>query len=385
MVRSRGAEIRQSGLHVSESEISAEELRSSVRGFLSKEFSLERRRCLTDGSQEVRGSLQSAAAELGWFGLSIPERYGGTGLDLAHSAVLYEELGASLAPLPLAGSALTAQLILGCAEDTAKERFLPAIATGERMGTLDCSAFSHFRLGYYRGEWVLSGHTATLLDGDGATLLLLRAIDEGKEERWILLDAQQRGFRVRGVSSIDQTRSFGTFTAEDLILGAAEVLDVPPNVGAAVTEHAYLAIASDAVGGAGAILEITLEYLRTRRQFDRPIGSFQALKHRCADHRIRMDQARALLKRAIAQSGRTDGGSHLDLSPLAKAICCDEYARVAADCLQLHGGIGFTWEHPCHLYLRRAKLNQHLFGRSADCLDRAAMAFAASSATSFDV
>lgn len=352
---------------MSESQISVDELRSSVRDVLHKQFGDEQRRSMADGLRQVRTSLHVAAAGLGWFGLSIPERYGGLGLELAHCAALYEELGAALAPLPVMTGALVAQIVLRSAAEDQKERFLPALAAGELVGTLDGGMVPNFRIETRRGERLLFGQTKTLIEGKGATLVLLRAAAAGEEERWVLLDASSRRLNLQDVGSIDRTRSFGGFAADGVLLRDEELLAVSADEVDALISHACVALACDAIGGAAAIFELTLEYLKTRRQFDRPIGSFQALKHRCANHRIRIDISRALLNRAI---GQAPSGAGLSLIFVAKAICCDAYAQVAADCMQLHGGIGFTWEHPCHLYLRRAKLNQHLFGSAAECLDR---------------
>jgi alkylation response protein AidB-like acyl-CoA dehydrogenase len=337
-------------------------------------FTQEQRRLLADGSPPVRESLVSTAVELGWFGLSIPEHYGGLGLDLAHCVGLYEEIGAALAPLPIMTCALVAQVILRCASAGQKERYLAALAAGEHVGTLDGGAIPNFRIVNRRGERRLFGQTKTLLDGEGATLFLLRATCEDEQERWVLLDARERRLSGKSAASIDKTRSFGIFAADGLILGDDEVFSMPLTEEDALTSHACIALASDSIGGASAVFEETLEYLKTRRQFDRPVGSFQALKHRCADHRIQIDLSRALLTRAIRHAQEPPVLALAPMVSLAKAICCDAYGRVAADCMQLHGGVGFTWEHPCHLYLRRAKLNQHLFGSSIDCLDRGARA-----------
>ena len=136
-------------------------------------------------------------------------------------------------------------------------------------------------------------------------------------------------------------------------------------------DHAALALAADSIGGAAAIFDITLEYLKTRRQFDRPIGSFQALKHRCATLRIRQRAAEASLLRAReASTGGIERPS--TAASIAKFEACDAYLAIAAQAIQLHGGIGFTWEHSCHLFLKRAKLNQVMFGSSGWHQDRVA-------------
>jgi alkylation response protein AidB-like acyl-CoA dehydrogenase len=132
-----------------------------------------------------------------------------------------------------------------------------------------------------------------------------------------------------------------------------------------------LAIACDSIGGAKAVLDPTVAYLKTREQFGKPIGSFQALKHRCAEHKVAIEAADALVRDAV-ERWSNDAADAALFAALAKALACDVYAGVATDAVQLHGGIGFTWEHVCHRYLKRAKLNQTLFGGSAAHRDRAA-------------
>jgi alkylation response protein AidB-like acyl-CoA dehydrogenase len=173
----------------------------------------------------------------------------------------------------------------------------------------------------------------------------------------------------------DETRSFGTLVFEATRIAADRILagttiGLPLEI--ALANHAAIGIAADAAGGSEAVLDLTLEYLRTRQQFGRPIGSFQALKHRCANHKLAMVASSALLDEAVSVAA-SGGDARIEASA-AKAYASDVYAAVASDAVQLHGGIGFTWEYVCHLYLKRAKLDQAMFGSSGFHFDRVAAA-----------
>jgi alkylation response protein AidB-like acyl-CoA dehydrogenase len=162
----------------------------------------------------------------------------------------------------------------------------------------------------------------------------------------------------------------GVRVAADRVLGGGDELRDT------LTAEAALLIACDAKGGANAVLERTLDYLKTRMQFGKPIGSFQALKHRCADHKVALEASGAVTTEAVRLWAAGDP-SAVVMASSAKAYACGTYATVAEDAVQLHGGIGFTWEHDCHLFLKRAKLNQALYGSTSAHLDRAASLLAA--------
>jgi alkylation response protein AidB-like acyl-CoA dehydrogenase len=186
----------------------------------------------------------------------------------------------------------------------------------------------------------------------------------------LALMRRSSGLTTEALPVADRTRSVVRLRCEavevpedHVLLGAGAV-----ELGKILADEARILIANDAIGGADAILEKTVEYLKTRIQFGKPIGSFQALKHRCADHKIRIEAARLLVGRATAARTEERGL----WASLAKFAACDAYAALAADSVQLHGGIGFTWEHDAHLYLKRALLDQFLFGTSAEEQDRAA-------------
>jgi alkylation response protein AidB-like acyl-CoA dehydrogenase len=212
----------------------------------------------------------------------------------------------------------------------------------------------------------LTGGAANLLDGASSAVFI---VEGGESDARRLALAAAEDAEVEATELVDRTRGLATARFAG---AAASVLNADAEaVARDIITHASLAIACDSIGGAKAVLDLTVAYLKTREQFGKPIGSFQALKHRCAEHKVAIEAADALVRDAVERWARDAPDAALSAA-LAKALACDVYATVATDAVQLHGGIGFTWEHVCHLYLKRAKLNQTLFGGSAGHRDLAA-------------
>lgn len=349
-------------------------LRDGLRAVLSQQASHEKVAAFTNAEGVRDQPLWSRATELGWLALSAPEEHGGLDLGPSELAVLYEELGRAVAPLPVLGTMLVIEALARGGDAAQQAAWTPRLAAGELAGavsmvtpgglaptlTLSTSA---------DGGAVLDGVAENLLDGAAADVLLLLARD-GETSRWVLVEPAVDGVTVEKVATVDRTRHLGEVRFERLALPAGRVLGRDADqITEALLRHAALALASDARGGGNAVFGITLEYLKTREQFGKPIGSFQALKHRCADHKIALVASGALVAEAIAKAvGDDPAAGRYALA--AKALATEVYARVAQDAVQLHGGIGYTWEHPCHLYLKRAKLNEQLFGGPAAYLDR---------------
>lgn len=296
--------------------------------------------------------LWSKAAELGWFALLTPERHGGLEMGRAAAAVLYEELGRVAAPLPMLGAMLGADLISRFGDSALQGMWLPRLAAGE-VATLVASDVM--------GQSGAAEQAFDLLDGAEASLLIAR----GRDSRWFAAPLDRASVECEEL--VDRTRGL----ARARLAGEVSLLvGDGAAIGSAVRQHVSVALACDSIGGARAILEVTVAYLKTREQFGRPIGSFQALKHRCAEHKVAIEAADALVTEAVARWDAGDADAEL-YALLAKANACDAYASVATDAVQLHGGIGFTWEHMCHVYLKRAKLNQILFGAASAHYDAA--------------
>ncbi|NWG52176.1 MAG: acyl-CoA/acyl-ACP dehydrogenase [Hydrogenophilaceae bacterium] len=327
------------------------------------------RRHVDEGASRC-APLWTKAAELGWFALLTPESHGGLGLPRAAAAALYEELGRAAAPLPIAAALAATEIVSAFGSQAQQAQWLSRLAGG------DAAAFSasgpalddaSLRL----ANAALFGETGDLLDGVEAALLLA-PVRDGENLRWALIDAAD--LSMQRIALVDRTRSL----ARARLDGApASVFSADAHaIARKLRIHMSIALACDSIGGAREVLAFTIAYLKTREQFGKPIGSFQALKHRCAEHLVAIEAASALLGEAVSRWERDDIEAEL-YALLIKAQACDVYAAVAEDAVQLHGGIGFTWEHMCHVYLKRAKLNQVLFGASAAYHDAAARLLAA--------
>ena len=347
------------------------ELRDALRGLLSAESdSRAVRRALT-GDAAFRPRLWSKMAELGWFGIGIDPHFGGLGLGFDALAVLYEELGRHLTPLAVGPTLLAAQALETGDNQTLRTKWLPLIAAGEASATIALPHVNGVLRASAADELHVHGNLEHVLEADSAQLLLLPMIDSNGARALVALERTCHALTVLPRPSIDLTRSLSTITLLNAHVSAAQILHLQPSAWNALLDHASVAIACDAVAGAAHIFEQTIEYMKTRVQFGRPIGSFQALKARAANWKILLEAATALTGRAVEMMAAADPERSRWASD-AKFYACDSYAAIAGDAIQLHGGIGFTWEHDCHLFLKRAKLNQVLYGTSVQHKERVA-------------
>jgi alkylation response protein AidB-like acyl-CoA dehydrogenase len=308
-------------------------LRDSVRDFC---------RHHADGAAgPARPAWKRLTGELGLTGLAIDERYGGMGAGIAEVAVAVEELGRVLLPVPYLSTAL-AGAVLSEGDRQAAAGLLPDLASG----TL--TAGFVFTGDIVVADGRLSGIAGNILDGGEAGVFLVRA--EGQ-----LYAVRAADATVTAAGTLDQTRSQATVAFRDspaLATGAD---------GDRAEELMRVLLAAESVAAAEHCLDVTVAHLKSRQQFGRPIGAFQALKHRCADLAVEVSSARATARAAVAAAAFAQGDLGV-LAPLAKRYCVDVFWHVAAEMIQLHGGIGFTWEHEAHRYLKRAKTSQLLLG-----------------------
>jgi alkylation response protein AidB-like acyl-CoA dehydrogenase len=354
-------------------------LRNSIRRVLTEHASRERVQRFVKSTELYDKALWDEAAKLGWLALSVPEDNGGLGLGMNGASLLYEELGRSLAPVPVLGTLLVAEAVAAAGTAAQKAAWLPELASGAAPASLEVidpkRKTPSVRLRRRRdGALVLSGDARDLLDGAAALVLLVTAQGEDGARYLVLVRPREDAVTVEAEALVDRTRHLAHAHLDDLVLPADRQLgEVPLRAGLSddLLGHAGLALACDGLGLADAVLALTVEYLKTRVQFGKPIGSFQALKHRCANHKVALEAVRAMTHEAVRHSalGRSDAAAR---SSLAKAHACEMATVIATDAVQLHGGIGFTWEHSCHLFLKRAKLNEALFGTRAAHEDRAA-------------
>ncbi len=352
-----------------------EELRRTVRGFLADKSPESEVRRLMETTEGYDPKLwQQMGEQLGLQGLAIPEEFGGAGFTFLELGVVLEEMGRALLCAPYFSTAvLAANTLLLSGDDAAKEEYLPGLASGESIGTLalteddgrwdaDGVALQASRSG---DGWTLSGTKSFVLDGHVADLILVAArtgSGSGAEGLSIFaVPGDAAGLTRTPLSTLDQTRKQArlTFNAVPARLVGAEGAAWP--VLSQVLDLAAVALAAEQVGGAQRVLDMSVEYAKVRVQFGRPIGSFQAIKHKCADMLVEVESAKS-----AAYYGLWAGSELNDELPtvasLAKAYCSDAYVHCAAENIQIHGGIGFTWEHPAHLYFKRAKSSQLFFG-----------------------
>jgi alkylation response protein AidB-like acyl-CoA dehydrogenase len=347
-----------------------EELRASVRKFLADRVPITAVRELMEGDDGGDPAVWAMAGQqLGLQGLAIPEEYGGSGFSFAEQAIVLEELGAALYGGPyLASAVLAANALLRSGDEAAKKAYLPGIASGELIATV---AFTEDDGSWEPGAtrltatssasgWALAGHKSFVLDGHIAGLILVVGrTDAGLGLFAVPSDAA--GLRRTALPTLDQTRKLARleFDAVPATLvgadgGAEAVL-------AATLDIAAVAQAAEQLGGAQRALDMAVEYAKVRHQFGRPIGSFQAIKHRCADLLLEVESLRSAVQYAAAAVAE-DSAEVPVVAALVKAYASDVYFHVAAENIQIHGGIGFTWEHDAHLYFKRAKASELFLG-----------------------
>jgi alkylation response protein AidB-like acyl-CoA dehydrogenase len=350
-----------------------QELRQSVRRFLADRMPLPRVRELMEAADGTDDEVwRQAGSQLGLQGIAIPERYGGAGFSFAEQAIVLEELGAALYPGPyLASAVLAATALLASDDEPAKADLLPGIASGDTVATL---AFTEddgswdpeaIKLAATRTAegWYLDGHKSYVLDGHSASLVLAVA-QTGSGLGLFAVEPNAEGFSRSPLATLDQTRRLSRFqfaaTPARLIGG--------PGDGTAVLHRtldiAAVAQAAEQLGGAQRTLDMAVGYAKVRHQFGRPIGSFQAIKHRCADLLLEVESLRSAVAYAAAAVAE-DSAEVPVLAALVKALASETYFHVAAENIQIHGGIGFTWEHDAHLYFKRAKASELFLGDPA--------------------
>ena len=367
----------------------AEELRAVVRGFLEK-------RC---GESDVRRWMETdeghdptvwrqLAQELGLQGLAIDERWGGSGASTVELGVVFEEMGRALYGGPFLGTVALASTVLAeLGDEAAQERHLPGIADGSTAATLVWGGSdplaSTLRAAGEGSEWRLSGRAEPVVDAGVADLLLVVAGTPAGLGVFAVDATGDTGGDTAGADGLTRTPLVPLdLTRKLAAVEFAETPAVPVGTPGEITDAltraldiATVLLACEQVGGTARILEMAVEYANTRVQFGRKIGSFQAVKHRCADMLVESELARSTAYYGIWAAAH-DPDDLPVAAGLAGATCSEAYTRCALENIQVHGGIGFTWEHPAHLYLKRARTSQRFLGtpgrhrkRIADLID----------------
>lgn len=325
----------------------------TAKTFFAENATSERTRAAMADTGVDKALWQAFTGDLGLAGVAIPEALGGVGLGMVELAIFAEEAGGHTAALPLLASlGLAAPAILAGGTDEQKARLLPRLASGELV-----ASFAAVNMGGTPGA-ALSDETLTgaaLLVPHGASAdLFVVAADNGVA----IVERGALGFGITPLTSMDQTRPYARLDFGGV---AVETLADPRAAVHAALTTGWLAIAADALGGAQACLDRTVTYTQERIQFGRSIGSFQAVKHRLADMMVAIEQARSAVYWAACAIDEESDEAQFAVHA-AKAFACDTYTHCAGEMIQLHGGIGFTWEHDAHLYFKRARSNASLLG-----------------------
>jgi alkylation response protein AidB-like acyl-CoA dehydrogenase len=350
-----------------------DELREAVREFLvAKSPETAVRAAIQNGGRHDPAVWDQMARQLRLPGLALPSDYGGDGFGLTELEVVLEEMGAALLCSPFfATVVLAAQALLASADQAACARYLPGIAAGRTTATLAAAegnaswdpALVSARAERTPAGWVLSGKKSFVIDGAIADLVLVVARSIAGPALFAV-DRGAPGLRAEPMTTLDPTRPMAALTFDQV---PAVLIGAEGQAGklmSRVLDLASVALAAEQAGGARRCLEMSAEYAKTRYQFGRPIGSFQAVKHKCADMLVRVELAEATAREAARLAD--EDAAEFPVAAATAHICCSTgYMFAAAENIQVHGGIGFTWEHPAHLYFRRAKSSELLFGGPA--------------------
>jgi alkylation response protein AidB-like acyl-CoA dehydrogenase len=355
-------------------------LRTSARQFLERECPPDMVRRWSDDAQGYSPDLWQKMAALGWMGLVLPETYGGSGLSFVDLTILMEEMGRVLLPAPFFSSiALGALTLLETGSDEQRQQMLPRLVRGETKvcvalleadGRYDPRGIS-MRASIRGNRATLNGTKLFVVDAHVSDYIICVARTRGGRDpesgiSLFVLDITSPGIACTPLMSIDQTRGLCevSFTrvgvSLEAMLGGRDA--AWPTLQRAL-DKATVALCAEMVGGAEKAMEMCVDYGKTRVQFGRPIGSFQAVKHKIADMKVWVENAKSVVYYAAWAVDR-DAPEASRAASMAKAYCSEMYTQVTADGIQVHGGVGFTWEHHMHLYFKRAKSSEVLLGDS---------------------
>jgi alkylation response protein AidB-like acyl-CoA dehydrogenase len=356
-----------------------EMLRQTTRAFLQEHCPTTFVRQMMEDDKGYSPALWKEMADLGWLGLAFPEAYDGQGLGFVDLTVILEEMGAALLPSPFLSTVLLAgQTILIGGSETQKKTYLPKIADGSLIATLamtepsarfDAAGISEVKATPVADGFRITGTKLFVPDAHVAEVMVVaaRTKEAGDKSFGItlfLVESNTPGISTTLLKTMDQTRKQcevvfdNVHVGRDCLLG---MLDMGWPVLRKVLNSATVALCAEMVGGAQRVLDISVAYAKERVQFGRPIGSFQAIKHKCAEMMLQVESAKSAAYYAAWAVDEDVPEAPLAVS-MAKAYCSDAYCHTAGEGIQVHGGIGFTWEHDMHLYFKRAKYAEFTFG-----------------------
>jgi alkylation response protein AidB-like acyl-CoA dehydrogenase len=312
-----------------------------------REFHDELRAVAREQLDKVGDEVQwRQVVDAGWAGLEVPERLGGAGASFAETAIVLEELGRAAVRSRCLGHVLAVGALTALSPSDSRDALLERIAAGAPVA---------FASGFTVSGGVVSGRAEFVPDAEGADAVLLLADDDGAP---VIVGSPDLTVVAQPV--LDESRALAIVTADGAAVSEVWPLPVDPST---LHDRAAAAVACDSLGVAEAMLSATVDYVKVRQQFGRPIGSFQAVKHACADMLVQTSVARHLVNAAVARLA--EGSDATIAAAMAKSYACGAAVEVAGKAMQLHGGIGYTWESGVHAYLKRAMLNRALFGSPA--------------------
>jgi alkylation response protein AidB-like acyl-CoA dehydrogenase len=349
-----------------------EQLRQFVRSFLDDKSSEAAVREQMETDQGYDPAVWSLMAEqLGLQSLIIPEAHGGQGYSFLELGIVLEEMGRRLLCAPFFSGVLATVALIQSGDESAQAKLLPGIAAGQTIATL---AFTE-----PEGRWdeagitmeataadgahTLSGTKSFVIDGHTADLLVVAA-RTGAGVGLFAVDGDAAGLSREALATMDQTRKQAKVTFDNTPATLIGTDGAGWETMTTVLDLAAVALAAEQVGGAQFVLDMAVQYAKDRVQFGRPIGSFQAIKHKCADMLLQVESAKSAAYYAMYCAAEMNDELPT-VASLAKSYCSEAYFQAAAENIQIHGGIGFTWEHPAHLYFKRAKSSELLFGDPA--------------------
>ncbi|MCR5977681.1 acyl-CoA dehydrogenase [Gordonia jinghuaiqii] len=348
-----------------------EALAESVRDLLRRRGDSAAVRSAMASPGRIDASLwQTLCTEIGVAALPIPEAHGGAGASWLETAAVLEELGAALSPVPAFGSAVLAtSAVMLAADDDASSRLLGDLAAGERIAAL-CWAGERGcdRPGVHADAGLLSGTAHYVVDAESADVFLVLASGPGEHVTLHEVAADSPGVTVSPMPVLDPTRALASVRFDEV---ASTVIPAPADLAARLRTLAWALLSAEQVGGAQRALDLTVEYTKSRKQFGRIIGSFQALKHRMADMYVLVETARSISRAAVAAVA-ADAPDAAELALAAHVYCSDAYRSITGEAIQLHGGIGITWEHDIGLYFKRAQSTSQLLGAPHSAVAHAA-------------
>ncbi len=347
------------------------DLRDAVADLLTKRSPEAEVRRLMAAKSGYDDAVWAELAGMGLLGLTIPEEFGGAGAGSAELAVVCEQMGRSLLCAPYLSTAVLTPYLLAALDDTAEcAEVLPRIAAGDLIATVAFAEAGSARPAEHPGTtateddgWRLSGEKTYVLDPEAAGRFYVYA-ETGSGTGIFAVDSGAPGLAVSALDTIDRTRRQGRLVLDNTparLIGTAATGLAALNT---ALDRAAVALIAEQAGGAMHAMQMGTDYARTRFQFARAIGSFQAVKHMCVDMLLEAQSAVSASRHVATAFDAAEPDRITDLA-LAQAYCSDAYVSVAAANIQVHGGIGFTWEHPAHLYLRRARTDAQIFGDPA--------------------